>query len=104
MMKKIFLKKMACLLMLLFCTTIAHAAPVSILDLGGWFESGYVTWTGDNQNYTVYIKGGQYADFTAIDKELVRKYDGYYRGKNSTNRYKKISHCIIFRSNKTRDG
>ena len=79
MMKKIFLKKMACLLMLLFCTTIAHAAPVSILDLGGWFESGYVTWTGDNQNYTVYIKGGQYAEFTAIDKELVRKYDGYYR-------------------------
>ena len=79
MMKKIFLKKMACMLMLVFGTTIAHAAPVSILDQGGWFESGYVTWTGDNQNYTVYIKGGQYAEFTAIDKELVRKYDGYYR-------------------------
>ena len=71
------MKKSLLFLMMLLCTVASKA--VTITEVGGWFESGYVTWTGTKQNYTVYVKGGQYADFTALDKELVRKYADYYR-------------------------
>ena len=62
----------------LMCSMSA-SADINITKEGGWFESAYIEWTGATQNYTVQIKGGQYADFTAIDKELVRKYKDYYR-------------------------
>ncbi|MBQ7419624.1 MAG: Ig-like domain-containing protein [Prevotella sp.] len=69
--------------LLLFCwmvmlCAVSSQAAITITEQGGWFEAGYVTWTGDNQDYTVYIRpeGGSY---TAIDKELVRKYADYYR-------------------------
>ena len=63
--------------MMLLCAVSSQAA-ISVTEVDGWFESGYVTWTGDNQDYSVYIRpeGGEY---TQIDKELVRKYAGYYR-------------------------
>ena len=65
-------------LMAMLSVVSSQAAAVSIQEQGGWFESAYVTWTGDTQNYTVYVRpqGGSYA---AIDKELVRKYASYYR-------------------------
>lgn len=80
MMKKIFLKKMACLLMLAFGTTIAHASPVSILDQGGWFESGYVTWQKvAGLEYNVYVKESAASEWTLLDDELVREYPTYGR-------------------------
>ena len=79
-MKKIFLKKMACLLMLVFGTTIAHASPVSILDQGGWFESGYVTWQKvSGLEYNVYVKESAASEWTLLDDELVREYPTYGR-------------------------
>lgn len=80
MMKKIFLKKMACMLMLAFGTTIAHASPVSILDQGGWFESGYVTWQKvAGLEYNVYVKESAASEWTLLDDELVREYPTYGR-------------------------
>ena len=79
-MKKIFLKKMACMLMLVFGTTIAHASPVSILDQGGWFESGYVTWQKvAGLEYNVYVKESAASEWTLLDDELVREYPTYGR-------------------------
>ena len=72
------MKKLIFLFTMLLSLTTANAAPITIQEQGGWFESGYITWTGDNQNYTVYVRpaGGEYQ---MIDKELVRKYADYYR-------------------------
>lgn len=70
-------KLLSALWMMMICAVSSQAA-VTVTEVAGWFESGYVTWTGDNQNYTVYVRpaGGSY---TQIDKELVRKYADYYR-------------------------
>jgi pectate lyase len=75
-MKKIY--SFMLVMMALMCSMSAKA-DINITKEGGWFESAYIEWTGATQNYAVQIKGGQYADFTAIDKELVRKYKDYYR-------------------------
>jgi len=71
------MKRLLFLFSLLLSLTTANAT-ITILEQGGWFESGYITWSGDNQNYTVSIRpeGGEYQ---VIDKELVRKYANYYR-------------------------
>jgi pectate lyase len=51
----------------------------------GWLESAYVTWTPfsngsqDADSYHVYVKGGQYTDYTQIDQPLVRNYGSYGR-------------------------
>ena len=51
----------------------------------GWLEAAYVTWapynngTKDADSYHVYVKGGQYADYTRIDQPLVRNYGSYGR-------------------------
>lgn len=72
MMKKYFLS-----LLMVLCA-VASKAAITITEVDGWFEAGYVTWTGDNQNYNVFVRpeGGEY---TQLDKELVRKYATYYR-------------------------
>ena len=72
MMKKCLLS-----LLMMLCA-VASKAAVTITEQDGWFESGYVAWTGDNQNYDVFVRpeGG---DYIQLDKELVRKYAGYYR-------------------------
>lgn len=65
--------------------TIAFAkaitAKVNITEAKGWLESAYVKFDlYDNiQKYNVYVKGGQYAEYTAIDHELVRNYGTYGR-------------------------
>ncbi len=72
-MKKFFLSFLATAL-------IANAeAGVEVQQVGGWFESGYVTWTGVSgaTDYNVYVKAGEGGDWTQLDKELVRQYPSY---------------------------
>ncbi len=59
----------------------AIKGEVSIIEAKGWLESAYVKFgiTNSIQNYNVYIKGGQYTEYTKIDRELVRKYGTYGR-------------------------
>ena len=59
----------------------AITAKVNITEAKGWLESAYVKFDlYDNiQKYNVYVKGGQYADYTKIDRELVRNYGTYGR-------------------------
>lgn len=60
--------------------SIASSAAVSIKEVGGWFESGYVTWdlVSGASTYNVYCKpaGGTY---TKLDGGLVRNYNTYGR-------------------------
>ena len=54
---------------------------VNIQEAKGWLETAYVKFGvyGNIRNYNVYVKGGQYADYTKIDRELVRNYGTYGR-------------------------
>ncbi len=54
---------------------------VVITEAKGWLESAYLTFNllEGASSYNVYVKGGQYADFTKIDNELVRNYGTYGR-------------------------
>ena len=54
---------------------------VDITEAKGWMESVYVKWNlySGATSYTVYIKGGKYADYTKIDNQLVRNYGTYGR-------------------------
>jgi len=53
---------------------------VTITEAKGWFESAYVKFTFEEaDSFTVYVKGGQYSDYTQIDAQLIRKYGSYYR-------------------------
>ncbi len=59
----------------------AIKANVNITEAKGWLESAYVKFDlYDNiHKYNVYVKGGQYAEYTPIDHELVRNYGTYGR-------------------------
>ena len=59
----------------------AIASKVDITEAKGWLESAYVKFNlYDNiLKYNVYVKGGQYAEYTKIDRELVRNYGSYGR-------------------------
>lgn len=73
-----FLHSFAIAVLMLVASVSANAA-VNILDVKGWFESGYVTWTpAAGQTYSVYVRpeGGSY---TQLDNELVRNYGSYLR-------------------------
>lgn len=75
-MKKIIL------LGLFTCLTLfTHAGVIQIVEASGWLESAYVKFSlsDDAKSYNVYIKGGQFADFTKIDDQLVRNYGTYGR-------------------------
>ena len=54
---------------------------VNITEAKGWLESAYVKWMpfADATSYIVYIKGGQYAEWTKLDDQLVRNYGTYGR-------------------------
>ncbi|MCM1092832.1 MAG: pectate lyase [Lachnospiraceae bacterium] len=57
------------------------AGHVTLTEAAGWMEACYVEWenmSGAN-NYHVYVKGPGYAEYTRIDKELVRNYGSYGR-------------------------
>jgi len=62
-------------------TLLAHAGSVEVVEARGWMESAYVKFmlVDDAKTYNVYVKGGQYADFTKIDAQLVRNYGTYGR-------------------------
>ena len=54
---------------------------VVITEAKGWLESAYVKWEPYNgaTTYNVYVKGGQYGDYTKLDNMLVRNYGTYGR-------------------------
>lgn len=54
---------------------------VNITEAKGWLESAYVKWEPMKgaTSYNVYVKGGKYAEYTRIDRELVRDYGTYGR-------------------------
>ena len=54
---------------------------VEITAAGGWLESAYVEWklAEGAESYNVYVRGGPYAEFTRLDRELVRNYGTYGR-------------------------
>lgn len=54
---------------------------ITITESKGWQESAYAKWTllSDAKSYNVYVKGGQYADYTKVDQQLVRHYGPYGR-------------------------
>lgn len=57
------------------------AGHVTINEASGWLESCYAEWENMSgaDNYHVYVKGPGHADYTRIDKELVRNYGAYGR-------------------------
>ena len=60
--------------------TISFQKQNAIRRAQGWQESAYVEWDlMEGATYNVYIKGGDYADWTAIDAPLVRLYAAYGR-------------------------
>lgn len=54
---------------------------VQITEAKGWYESVYAEWNilDGATSYNVYVKGGDYADYTKIDQQLVRNYGTYGR-------------------------
>lgn len=56
-------------------------AKVSLKAAQSWFQSAFVEWLPYEgaTTYNVYVKGGQYSDFTKIDYQLVRDYGSYAR-------------------------
>jgi len=54
---------------------------VQITEARGWQESAYIKFNlmEGAKSYHVYVKGGQYDDYTQIDGQLVRNYGSYGR-------------------------
>ena len=54
---------------------------VQLTEARGWQESAFVTFNllDGAKSYHVYVKGGQYSDYTKIDDQLVRNYGSYGR-------------------------
>ena len=59
---------------------MALSAATSIKEVGGWFESGYVTWNlvEGASTYSVYCKSVD-GSYSKLDAELVRNYGDYGR-------------------------
>ncbi len=56
-------------------------SKISLKAAQSWFQSAFVEWLPYEgaTTYHVYVKGGQYSDFTKIDDQLVRSYGSYCR-------------------------
>lgn len=54
---------------------------IEIIEAKGWHEALFVEWKqfAGADSYNVYVKGGQYSDFTKIDEQLIREYGSYVR-------------------------
>ena len=54
---------------------------VEIIECRGWLESAYIKFKKYEgaKTYNVYVKGGQFADYTKLDAQLVRDYGSYGR-------------------------
>ena len=68
-------------LLLTLAAITSMTANAQITESKGWLETAYAQWlpTEGATTYHVYIKGGEYADFTRIDPQLVRNYGSYGR-------------------------
>lgn len=57
------------------------AGAVQISEAKAWLESAYVKFEKYEgaKTYNIYVKGGQYSDYTKIDAQLVRDYGSYGR-------------------------
>lgn len=76
-MKKLF-RPIAALMLAL--TSLNASAAVADIAVGGWFESGYVTWTkADGYTYNVYVQSTTADTWTALDAQLIREYPTYGR-------------------------
>ncbi len=66
-------------LLVILTSVITTNAQISIKEIGGWFESAYITWDlySGADMYNVYIKGSSESSWTQLDSQLVRNY-GYY--------------------------
>lgn len=63
----------------MFASTLSFAA-VSVQEVGGWFESGYATFTKDgSKSYNVYYKSVNSDEYLRVDGPLVRDYGTYAR-------------------------
>ena len=62
-------------------TLLANAGNVQILEANGWLESAYVKFglVEGAKTYNVYVKGGQFSEYTKMDDQLVRNYGTYGR-------------------------
>ena len=76
------------LLALMMLTISALAVNISnssngiqISKADGWNEALYVEWApfSGASSFAVYVKGGQYSDYTKIDEQLIRSYGTYNR-------------------------
>ena len=58
-----------------------ESGKVRINEAKGWLESAYVRFSffEGAASYNVYVKGGNYSNYTKIDNQLVRKYSNYGR-------------------------
>ena len=65
---------------LLLSVATFSPAQTTIQDAGGWYESGYVTFSlvDDAASYHVYYQNGE-NDYQKIDDQLVRNYGEYGR-------------------------
>lgn len=74
------IKKYLFLCLVLLSAVSTKAAPVVIVEQGGWFESGYVTWQKTaGMEYNVYVSAAGADSWTLLDDELVREYPTYGR-------------------------
>lgn len=61
-------------------TSTGAAASVDNVEVGGWFEGGYVTWNKvAGYSYNVYVSPASADSWTKLDTELVREYSNYGR-------------------------
>ena len=61
--------------------TAIYNNGIQLTLAAGWNESLYAEWEQYEgaSTYHVYVRGGQYADYTKIDRQLVRSYGSYNR-------------------------
>ena len=74
------MKKGLLLFILTVNVALSKAAPVVLIEQGGWLESSYVTWQKTSGlTYHVYISPASTESWTKLDDELVREYTDYGR-------------------------
>lgn len=75
------MKLRSLLVTLALLMSISSFAAVTIDKVGGWFESGYVTFglVDGASTYAVYYKTTSGSDYLKLDSELVRNYGTYGR-------------------------
>ena len=68
------MKKGLLLFLLMVSVALSKAAPVVLIEQGGWLESSYVTWQKTSGlTYHVYISPASTESWTKLDDELVRE-------------------------------